>query len=99
MKYKHSVLFYKMRIPFITISLILIICTIPFGGCLPAVPPLKKRNPGYYTNGLYVTTPMIIDMLNEKANYLNMNLKIHFMKHLIGTLLLRMIRFHYSLVQ
>jgi len=29
--------------------------------------PKEKENPGYYTNGLYVTTPMIIDMLNEKG--------------------------------
>jgi branched-chain amino acid transport system substrate-binding protein len=29
--------------------------------------PKAKLNPGYYTNGLYVTTPMIIDMLNEKG--------------------------------
>jgi len=29
--------------------------------------PKEKQNPGYYTNGLYVTTPMIIDMLNEKG--------------------------------
>jgi len=27
----------------------------------------EQKNPGYYTNGLYVTTPMIIDMLNEKG--------------------------------
>jgi len=29
--------------------------------------PKEKEIPGYYTNGLYVTTPMIIDMLNEKG--------------------------------
>ena len=29
--------------------------------------PKEQQNPGYYTNGLYVTTPMIIDMLNEKG--------------------------------
>ncbi|ETR67089.1 MAG: hypothetical protein OMM_05328 [Candidatus Magnetoglobus multicellularis str. Araruama] len=29
--------------------------------------PKEQKNPGYYTNGLYVTTPMIIDMLNEKG--------------------------------
>ncbi|KPA19250.1 membrane protein containing Mechanosensitive ion channel MscS [Candidatus Magnetomorum sp. HK-1] len=29
--------------------------------------PKEKENPGYYTNGMYVTTPMIIDMLNEKG--------------------------------
>jgi hypothetical protein len=42
MKYKHSVLFYKMRIPFITISLILIICTIPFGDVYPQSPPQER---------------------------------------------------------
>ena len=29
--------------------------------------PKAKENPGYYTNGMYVTTPMLIDMLNEKG--------------------------------
>jgi len=29
--------------------------------------PKEIENPGYYTNGMYVTTPMIIDMLNEKG--------------------------------
>jgi len=29
--------------------------------------PKEKENSGYYTNGMYVTTPMIIDMLNERG--------------------------------
>ncbi len=29
--------------------------------------PKEKRNPGYYTNGMYVTTPLIFDTTNEKG--------------------------------
>ncbi|MGE0083448.1 MAG: ABC transporter substrate-binding protein [Desulfococcaceae bacterium] len=29
--------------------------------------PKEKRNPGYYTNGMYVTTPLIFDTSNEKG--------------------------------
>jgi len=29
--------------------------------------PEEKKNPGYYTNGIYITTPLIFDTANEKA--------------------------------
>lgn len=29
--------------------------------------PKEKMNPGYYTNGIYITTPLIFDTANEKA--------------------------------
>ncbi len=29
--------------------------------------PKERRNPGYYTNGMYVTTPLIFDTTNEKG--------------------------------
>jgi branched-chain amino acid transport system substrate-binding protein len=31
--------------------------------------PKEQKNPGYYTNGLYVTTPLIFDSANEVALY------------------------------
>lgn len=31
--------------------------------------PEEKKNPGYYTNGIYITTPLIFDTANEKAQH------------------------------
>ncbi|MEK7990771.1 MAG: ABC transporter substrate-binding protein [Thiotrichaceae bacterium] len=40
--------------------------------------PEEKKNPGYYTDGIYITTPLIYDTANEKAQEFKETYKTEF---------------------